>query len=153
MFKSKLTPKPTEADLFQLIKISTDSFYPLQLPVETPKTADDKDKETNEQSKSSEELLHGNALYDQTSRALDDMLCTILDQDRSNAGLSGIFKHIEPWITSVNEWERLRSIKSLSRTLKHFLELCKKPKDADEVIKMRFKWILFSKFSLKRSSI
>lgn len=141
--KSKLSPKPTEADLFQLIKISTDSFYPLQLPVETPKTADDKDKdkETSEQSaaKSTEELLHGNALYDQTSRALDDMLCTILDQDRSNAGLSGIFKHIEPWITSVNEWERLRSIKSLSRTLKHFLELCKKPKEADEVIKMRFK--------------
>lgn len=55
------------------------------------------------------------------------MLNTILDQDRTNDGLNGVFKHIEPWLTSVNEWERLRSIKSLSRTLRHFLELLQAP--------------------------
>lgn len=115
-----MTPKPTEADLFQLIKISTDSFYPLQLPSATSKSTVTENADLSDQK---QELLHGDLLYDETSQALDDMLNTILDQDRSNSGLNAIFKHIEPWLTSVNEWERIRSIKSLSRLLRHFQEL------------------------------
>ena len=112
-----------------MIKISTDSFYPLQLPPATTTNAtNDKTETTNE---SSDELLHGNALYDQTSRALDDMLNTIIGQDGSNEGLSAVFKHVEPWLTSVNEWERLRSIKTLSRCLKHFLEIIRTPKSEE----------------------
>jgi hypothetical protein len=100
-----------------LVKISTDSFYPLQVPVltaETPKS------DASPQEEGPEDLLHGNLLYDQTSQSLDELLKTILDRDMSNNGLNSIFKHIEPWLTSVNEHERLRSIKSLTRLLSHF---------------------------------
>jgi hypothetical protein len=128
-----LNPRPTEADLFQLIKISTDSFYPLQTPI-TPTNTDEKvEKPESELVNVDEMILHGNALYDQTSKSLDDMLKTILDRDMGNNGLSGIFKHIEPWLTSVNEHERLRSMRSLSRVLKHFLESVKLRKKDTQV--------------------
>lgn len=107
-FNRKLNPKPTEADFFQLIKSSTDSFYALQAPVPT---ADDKKQE---------DLLHGSSLYEQTSKSLEDLLKTVLDRDFNSSGLMTIFKHLEPWLTSVNDHERLRSIKSLSSVLKHF---------------------------------
>lgn len=133
-----MNPKPTEADLFQLIKISTDSFYPLQSPIAptTPTTTNTDEKVEKPESELvnvDEMILHGNALYDQTSKSLDDMLKTILDRDTGNNGLSGIFKHIEPWLTSVNEHERLRSMRSLSRVLKHFLESVKLRKKDTQV--------------------
>jgi len=102
----------------------------------TVSTLDEKSPDSSEAKPGTDELLHGNALYDQTSRALDDMLNTILDQEPSNIGLSAIFKHIEPWLTSVNEWERLRSIKSLSRTLKHFLVLSKQTKPENNEVNL-----------------
>lgn len=79
----------------------------MQVPVE------DKESETSE-------ILHGNEIYEQTSKSLEELLKTLLDRDLNSSTLSIIFKHLEPWITSVNDHERLRSIRSLSSVLKHF---------------------------------
>jgi hypothetical protein len=108
----KLNPKPTEADLFQLIKTSTDNFYQLPVPNEEK-------KEANQMSNESE-LLHGNSLFELTAQCLEELLKTILNRDLSNQGLSLIYKHLEPWLISVNDHERLRSIRSLSAVLGHF---------------------------------
>jgi hypothetical protein len=126
----------TEAEIFQLIKSSTDGFYSLQIPTdiksdkepnkaipvimesgESPIPGDG--QATNENSMEFG-ILHNNAIYETTARCLDDLLKTILDREMSNEGLSVVFKHLESWIISVNDHERLRSIRSLSSVLKHF---------------------------------
>lgn len=108
----KLNPKPTEADIFQLIKTSTDSFYQLPVPNEDKKDANQVSNEN--------ELLHGNSLFELTAQCLEELLKTVLNRDLSNQGLSSIYKHLEPWLISVNDHERLRSIRSLSTVLSHF---------------------------------
>jgi hypothetical protein len=65
-------------------------------------------------------MLHGNPNYEITAKSLDDLILTILDRDLTNENLNFIFKYLEPWLTSVNEWERLRSIRTLSKVLKYF---------------------------------
>jgi hypothetical protein len=122
----RLNPKPSEADTFQIIKTAMDSFYMLHVP--TGASGDEKKEKSSKEPvnvdlnslETDENLLHGNALYESTAKGLDDLLNAILDRDLSNDGLVTIFKQLEPWITSVNDQERLRSIRSLSSMLKHF---------------------------------
>ncbi|CAF0812872.1 unnamed protein product [Brachionus calyciflorus] len=113
----KLNPKPTEADIYLLIKSSIDSFYPLQVPSDDKKTDS---SQTNQEE--IQDTLHGNQLYEQTMNSLDELLKNILDRDLNNTGLGIVYKHLEPWLTSVNDHERLRSIRSLSSVLKHFVD-------------------------------
>ncbi len=67
--------------------------------------------------------LHGNSLYELTAKCLDDLLKTMIDRDATNETLSNIYKHLEPWLTSVHDHERLRSIRSLASVLKHFASI------------------------------
>ena len=137
----KLNPKLTEADIFQLIKTSTDSFYLLQVP-SSPSAVEEKTKDSkastpkpndsitnNEESTDENNILHGNNLYELTAKCLDDLLKTILERDVNNEGLTSIYKHLEPWLTSVNDHERLRSIRSLCSILKHFANIYKPNED------------------------
>ncbi len=67
-------------------------------------------------------MMHGNALYESTAKSLDELLKSILNRDLSNEGCYFIFKHLEPWITSVNDHERFRSTRCLASVLKYFAE-------------------------------
>ena len=67
-------------------------------------------------------LLHANSIYEETAASLDNLLQTCLDRDMTSENLSLIFKYLEPWITSLNDHERLRCMRTLSRLLKHFAE-------------------------------
>lgn len=150
-----MNPKLTEADMLLLIKTSTDSFYSLKLPSEEKKDSKlDKSIMSTSQSSSSlnqsktEEsdiemadplalfttdlnVLHGNSIYELTGKALDTMLHTCLDRDMTSANLNFIFKYLEPWITSVNDHERLRAMRSLSRLLNHFADNYKLPENVN----------------------
>ena len=136
----------TEADIFSIIKSSTDGYYSLNV---SP-TDEKKDKEarsnsivpsspvtetmislnTSTTSVSSSDngtvqaieanSIIENQFYETTSKSLDDLLSTILERDLSNENLKFIFKYLEPWIISVNDHERYRSIRSLSNILKYF---------------------------------
>jgi hypothetical protein len=65
-------------------------------------------------------VLHNNQIFDTTANSLDALLCDILDRDMHSVGLINVFKHLEPWITSINDNERERSVRSLSNLLNHY---------------------------------
>ncbi len=63
-------------------------------------------------------ILHNNQIFDTTANSLDALLCDVLDRDMHSVGLINVF--IEPWITSINDNERERSVRSLSNLLNHY---------------------------------
>ena len=65
-------------------------------------------------------ILHNNPIFDTTANSLDALLCDVLDRDMHSVGLINVFKHLEPWITSFNDNERERSVRSLSNLLNHY---------------------------------
>jgi hypothetical protein len=65
-------------------------------------------------------ILHNNQIFDTTANSLDALLCDVLDRVMHSAGLINVFKHLEPWITSINDNERERSVRSLSNLLNHY---------------------------------
>jgi hypothetical protein len=65
-------------------------------------------------------ILHNNQIFDTTANSLDALLCDVLDRDMHSVGLINVFKHLEPWITSINDNERERSVRSLSNLLNHY---------------------------------
>ncbi len=71
------------------------------------------------------DLLHGNAIYELTAKSLDDLLQTIINRDLTSDNLNFVFKYLEPWLTSVNDCERLRSMRTLTKILKFFAETYK----------------------------
>ena len=67
-------------------------------------------------------LLHGSQLFELTANSLDHLLVEILNRDLNSSGLFNIYKNLEPWITSINDHERERSIRSINSVLKYFVE-------------------------------
>lgn len=144
----KLNPKLTEADMYLIIKTATDGFYSLHLPASDKDASSKKDNKnksimssdststlSDSQSKSdvdpadplavhTKDLteLHADGCYELTAKALDSLLQTCLDREMTSESLSFIFKYLEPWIGSINDPERLRVMRTLSRVLKHFAE-------------------------------
>jgi len=118
----KLNPKPTEADLFHLIKAITDSFYGLALPDAAPVDKNKKDHAETKPVEVDPNLLHGSQLFETTVESLDKLLIEILNRDMNATGLMNIHKHLEPWMSSMNDHERERSIRSVNSLLKHFSE-------------------------------
>lgn len=108
--------------MYQLLKSSTDSFFGLQVPPEDKKALEATNPDADAIIAATNEinLMHGNQNYESTAKALEELLQSILNRDLTNEGLVFIFKYLEPWITSVNEHERLRSIRCLANILKHF---------------------------------
>ena len=110
--------------MYQLIKSSTDSFFPLQVPPEDKKSsqAEPTDLDSMSQALNEINLMHGNNLYETTAKSLDELFQSILNRDLTTDGFNFIFKHLEPWITSLHDHERLRSIRCLSNCLKYFAD-------------------------------
>ncbi|XP_013392835.1 maestro heat-like repeat-containing protein family member 1 isoform X1 [Lingula anatina] len=108
----KLDPILSDAELFDLIKTSTDCVFPLPLDGTTGK----KGKEDPDQQ------LEHEVLLESTLEALDDLLKEILLKNLSPAGLESIFKHLVPWMLSIHEHERLRAIRTTHTLLQCYLE-------------------------------
>ena len=142
----KLNPKLTEADMYLIIKTATDGFYSLQLPSNKDDSKKDNkhrilmsndssstlnDSTVKTEADSSDPLaahtadltvLHADGVYELTAKALDNLLQSCLDREMTSGSLSFIFKYLEPWIGSINDPERLRVMRTLSRVLTHFSE-------------------------------
>lgn len=107
--------------MYQLVKTSIDSFFGLQVPAADDSQKKD-DAESDPMTVALNEInqMHGNSNYETTAKALDELLQSALNRDLTNEGVFFVFKHLEPWITSVNDHERLRSIRCLTNLLKYF---------------------------------
>ncbi|KAL5467301.1 hypothetical protein EMCRGX_G031509 [Ephydatia muelleri] len=105
----KLAPRLTDAEQFDMIKVTTDSIFPLPQPV-----ADSKKKDAVS-------LEESTALMSGATTELHSLLITILNREFSSSNLESIFKHLEPWILSEDGVERERAICCYLELLRTYL--------------------------------
>ncbi|XP_071959367.1 maestro heat-like repeat-containing protein family member 1 [Antedon mediterranea] len=109
----KVDPVLKEAETFDLIKTSTDCVFKLPNCIYPVKGKEDL---TTEQIKESDEFL------DSVKDSLVSLLQEILNKNLSPQGLQEIYKHLQPWIISLENHERQRSMRTLLRLLQFHYE-------------------------------
>ncbi|XP_052816666.1 maestro heat-like repeat-containing protein family member 1 isoform X2 [Mya arenaria] len=109
----KLDPILSDADLFDLIKTSTDCVFPLPADGGAPV------KKGKGETLDSEEV---EVLTEATIEALDDLLTEILSKDCTPATFNNILKHLIPWYLSLNDHERRKALKTTHVLLQYLLE-------------------------------
>ncbi|MCJ8728677.1 hypothetical protein PDJAM_G00007090 [Pangasius djambal] len=62
------------------------------------------------------------ALYAYTFSALHELLCSVLARDLSPDGIQTIFKHIESWLSSKQDHERERAVRTTAEMLQFYLD-------------------------------
>nr|XP_057909847.1 maestro heat-like repeat-containing protein family member 1 isoform X2 [Doryrhamphus excisus] len=108
-----LDPALSENESFDLLKVCVNSVFSLPLETHTP----EKNKE--------EEILdpkQRKALYKDTLTALHGLLNSVLTKDPTPDSLQSVFKHIECWLSSPQEYERERAITATACMLTHYLD-------------------------------
>nr|XP_022339324.1 maestro heat-like repeat-containing protein family member 1 isoform X2 [Crassostrea virginica] len=106
----KLDPKLSEAEEFDLIKTATDCVYPL--PIDGGGTK--KGKEEAE--------MEAEVLLESSVEALHDLLRELLNKDLTTDGLDAIFKHLVPWLLSMQNYERERALRTFLVCAQFLLE-------------------------------
>ncbi|KAH9515723.1 Maestro heat-like repeat-containing protein member 1 [Bulinus truncatus] len=112
----KLEPKLSDAEVFDLVQVCTDSLFPLSqtgLP-------NRKGKE-----ESPTEVLESEALMNAAFTAMFDIFKELITKDCTPTCLENIFKHLVPWILSEHEHERERALTAWLVVQKFYLEIIK----------------------------
>uniref|UniRef100_A0A8C2FU16 Maestro heat-like repeat-containing protein family member 1 n=1 Tax=Cyprinus carpio TaxID=7962 RepID=A0A8C2FU16_CYPCA len=99
-----LDPPLTENENFDLLKTCLNGVYGLPT-VDTPDKAKDEE-----------------VLYSDTFNALHELLRNVLARDLSPDGLQSVFKHIESWLSSGQDHERERAVKTTAELLQFYLD-------------------------------
>ncbi|XP_051999977.1 maestro heat-like repeat-containing protein family member 1 isoform X3 [Xyrauchen texanus] len=107
-----LDPPLTENENFDLLKTCLNGVYGLP-------TADTPDKGKDEEALDPKQR---EALYSDTFKALHELLRNVLARDLNPDGLQSLFKHIESWLSSGQEHERERAVKSTAELLQFYLD-------------------------------
>ncbi|XP_006635903.2 maestro heat-like repeat-containing protein family member 1 isoform X1 [Lepisosteus oculatus] len=106
-----LEPALTENENFDMLRTCLNSVFGLP-PVDADRGKDEE----------ADDLQQREALYADTFSALQDLLKNILAHDLSPDGLQNIFKHIEGWLSSAQDFERERAVKMTAEMLDFYLE-------------------------------
>ncbi|XP_034144672.1 maestro heat-like repeat-containing protein family member 1 isoform X2 [Esox lucius] len=104
-----LEPALTENENFEMLQTCLNSVFGLPM-VDSPDRDRGKDDEVLEP-KLREEL------YTDTFNALQELLRNILTRDLTPDGLQSVFKHIEAWLSSNQDHERERAVKTTAHIL------------------------------------
>ncbi|XP_056618249.1 maestro heat-like repeat-containing protein family member 1 isoform X1 [Triplophysa dalaica] len=107
-----LDPPLTENENFDLLKTCLNGVYGLP-------TADTPDKAKDEEALDPQQKV---VLYTDTFNALHELLRNVLRRDMSPDGLQSLFKHLESWLSSGQDHERERAVKTTSELLKFYLD-------------------------------
>ncbi|XP_052003052.1 maestro heat-like repeat-containing protein family member 1 [Xyrauchen texanus] len=107
-----LDPPLTENESFDLLKTCLNGVFGLP-------TADTPEKGKDEEAL---DLQQREAFYSDTFNALHDLLRNVLARDLSPDGLQSVFKHIESWLSSGQEHERERAMKTTAKLLQFYLD-------------------------------
>ncbi|CAB1334802.1 unnamed protein product, partial [Coregonus sp. 'balchen'] len=111
-FNSKRCATLTENDNFEMLRTCLNGVYGLP-PLDTPDKDRGKDEEVLEPKQRE-------ALYKDTFNALQELLRNILARDLSPDGLQSVFKHIEAWLSSGQDHERERAMKTTAHILQFY---------------------------------
>ncbi|XP_022529276.2 maestro heat-like repeat-containing protein family member 1 isoform X2 [Astyanax mexicanus] len=107
-----LDPPLTENENFDMLKTCINGVYGLPT-IEAPEKGKD------------EEILdpqQKEALYTDTFSALHELLRNVLARDLSPDGLQSVFKHIEGWLSSRQDHERERAVRTTAELLQFYLD-------------------------------
>uniref|UniRef100_A0A672LV94 Maestro heat-like repeat family member 1 n=1 Tax=Sinocyclocheilus grahami TaxID=75366 RepID=A0A672LV94_SINGR len=107
-----LDPPLTENEIFDLLKTCLNGVYGLPT-VDTPDKAKDEEALDPQQRE---------VLYSDTFNALHELLRNVLVRDLSPDGLQSVFKHIESWLSSGQDHERERAVKTTAELLQFYLD-------------------------------
>ncbi|RXN31759.1 maestro heat-like repeat-containing family member 1 isoform X1 [Labeo rohita] len=107
-----LDPLLTENENFDLLKTCLNGVYGLPT-VDTPDKAKDEEALDPQQRE---------VLYSDTFNALHELLRNVLARDLSPDGLQSVFKHIESWLSSGQDHERERAVKTTADLLQFYLD-------------------------------
>ncbi|XP_062320743.1 maestro heat-like repeat-containing protein family member 1 isoform X1 [Osmerus eperlanus] len=107
-----LEPALTENETFEMLRTCVGGVFGLP-PVDAPDKG--KDDEVLD-------LKQREALYLDTYQALHQLLRSALSKEPTPDGLQGIFKHLEPWLSSGQEQERERALKTTAHILAFYLD-------------------------------
>ncbi|XP_043116564.1 maestro heat-like repeat-containing protein family member 1 [Puntigrus tetrazona] len=107
-----LDPPLTENENFDLLKTCLNGVYGLP-SVDAPDKAKDEEALDPQQRE---------VLYSDTFNALHELLRNVLARDLSPDGLQSVFKHIESWLSSGQDHERERAVKTTAELLQFYLD-------------------------------
>ncbi|XP_066539071.1 maestro heat-like repeat-containing protein family member 1 isoform X3 [Hoplias malabaricus] len=107
-----LDPSLTENENFDMLKACLNGVYGLP-PLESTEKVKDEEALDPQQRE---------ALYTDTFSALRELLCSVLAKDLSPDGFQAVFKHIESWLSSRNDHERERAVKTTAEILQFYLD-------------------------------
>lgn len=107
-----LEPPLNENENFDMLKTCINGVYGLPT-VEVM----EKGKEEEVLDPQEREVLHT-----ETFSALHELLCSVLARDLTPDGIQTVFKHIESWLSSKQDHERERAIRTTAEILKFYLE-------------------------------
>lgn len=107
-----LDPPLTENENFELLKTCVNGVYGLP-------TSDTPDKGKDEEAMDPQQRK---VLYSDTFNALHELLKNVLRRDLSPDGLQAVFKHIESWLSSGQDYERERAVNTTAEILKFYLD-------------------------------
>uniref|UniRef100_A0A3Q3WCT8 Uncharacterized protein n=1 Tax=Mola mola TaxID=94237 RepID=A0A3Q3WCT8_MOLML len=108
-----LEPALSENESFDLLKVCVNSV--VSLPPETHTPEKTKEEETLDPTQRKE-------LYRDTLAALQELFKSFLAKDPTPDGLQSVFKHIEPWLSSAQDHERERAVKTTADMLAYYLD-------------------------------
>ncbi|TRY56529.1 hypothetical protein DNTS_005416, partial [Danionella cerebrum] len=107
-----LDPPLSENENFDLLKTCLNGVFGLPA-ADTPDKGKDEDPCDPQQRE---------ALYSNTLCALQELLKNMLSRDLSPDGLQSVFKHVESWLSSGQEHERERAVKTMAQLLQFYLD-------------------------------
>ncbi|XP_066571905.1 maestro heat-like repeat-containing protein family member 1 isoform X2 [Amia ocellicauda] len=106
-----LDPVLTENENFDMLRTCLNSTFGLP-PVDADRGKDE----------DVPDIQQREVLYADTFSALQDLLKNVLARDLSPDGLQSIFKHIEGWLSSPQDFERERAVQTTAEVLDFYLE-------------------------------
>ncbi|XP_029360299.1 maestro heat-like repeat-containing protein family member 1 isoform X2 [Echeneis naucrates] len=109
-----LDPALTENESFDLLKVCVNSVLSLPPETHTPEKTKEEDIVDPKQRK---------ALYKDTLAALQELLKSVLARDPTPDGLQSVFKHIESWLNSGQDYERERAVTATAHILAYYLDI------------------------------
>ncbi|XP_072535589.1 maestro heat-like repeat-containing protein family member 1 isoform X2 [Salminus brasiliensis] len=107
-----LDPPLTENENFDMLKTCINGVYGLPTLEGAEKGKDEETLDPQQRE----------ALYSETFSALNELLRSVLARDLSPDGLQAVFKHIESWLSSRQDHERERAVRTTAELLQFYLD-------------------------------
>ncbi|KAB5586895.1 hypothetical protein PHYPO_G00006680 [Pangasianodon hypophthalmus] len=107
-----LDPPLAENENFEMLKACINGVFGLPTLEMVEKAKDEEVLDPQERE----------ALYAYTFSALHELLCSVLARDLSPDGIQTIFKHIDSWLSSKQDHERERAVRTTAEMLHFYLD-------------------------------